>query len=97
MADVHRRVVAARYLRGLDLARFSTAAGEIIGDVNYAHPFRDGNGRTQLQYLRQLAQQAGHPLDLTRLNRAGWLASSRAAHNGDYAPMADEIARAAER
>ena len=65
-----------------------------MGDVNYVHPFREGNGRTQLFYLAQLAAQAWHPLDLARLDPEGWLAASRAAHAGDYGPMAAEIARA---
>jgi cell filamentation protein len=91
MADVHRRLLKAKRLRGLDADAFAAAAGEIIGDVNYVHPFREGNGRTQLQYLKQLAAQAGHPIDLTRLTPEGWLAASRAAHNGDYGVMAREI------
>src|ERR1700759_2271368 len=50
MSDVHRRLVAADFLSGLDLAPFAERAGEIIGDINYVHPFREGNGRTQMQY-----------------------------------------------
>ena len=94
MADVHRRLLSAMFLRGLDPSAFATQAGEIMGDVNYVHPFREGNGRTQLQYLKQLATQAGHPIDLTRLDPDSWIAASRAAHLGDYAPMAAAIAGA---
>jgi cell filamentation protein len=94
MADVHRRLVAAKFLKGLDAPAFATAAGEIMGDVNYCHPFREGNGRTQLQYLRQLADQAGHPVDLTRFEPDSWIAASRAAHKGDYALMGVAIANA---
>jgi cell filamentation protein len=96
MADVHRRLVAARFLSGLDPARFAELAGEIVGDVNYVHPFRDGNGRTQLQYLRLLGDHAGHPLDLRRLERETWLAASRASHQGNYALLAAQIARICE-
>ena len=94
MADVHRRLVQSDFLTGLNPSEFARAAGEIIGDVNYVHPFREGNGRTQLLYLAQLADRAGHALDLRRLDPAAWLAASRAAHGGDYAPMAIEIRRA---
>jgi cell filamentation protein len=96
MADIHRRLEQADFLRNLSAAAFAQAAGPIIGDLNYVHPFRDGNGRTQLQYLDQLADQAGHPLDLTRLNAERWLAASRAAHLGDYGLMAAEIGGAIE-
>jgi cell filamentation protein len=97
MADVHRRLVAAGFLAGLELVRFAEAAGQITGDINYVHPFREGNGRTQLQYLRPLAEHAGHPLDLTRIERDAWMAASREAHRGDYARMADLIALIARR
>jgi cell filamentation protein len=95
MADIHQRLAAANFLRGLSPWDFAQAAGVVIGDLNYVHPFRDGNGRVQRQYLDGLALQAGHPLDLARLSPAGWLAASRASHDGDYRLMAEEIARAA--
>jgi cell filamentation protein len=97
MADVHRRLEQAGFLRGLSAAQFAEAAGQIIGDVNYVHPFREGNGRAQLQYLEQLAAQAGHPLDIGRIEPRGWLRASRASHDGDYGPMAAQIAQALER
>jgi cell filamentation protein len=94
MADIHRRLAARDHLRDLSRSAFAAAAGEIMGDVNYAHPFREGNGLTQLFYLEQLAAQAGHPIDLSRIDPRRWLGASRAAHGGDYRLMADEIERA---
>lgn len=64
-----------------------------MGDVNYVHPFREGNGRAQLFYLEQLAEQAGHRLDLSQIDPDRWIAASQAAHGGDYKPMGDEIGR----
>lgn len=94
MADVHARIARAGWLRGLTSAGFAEKAGEILGDVNHVHPFREGNGRAQLEYLRQLAAQAGHGLDASRIDASGWHAASRAAHLGDYRPMTDAILRA---
>ena len=91
MADVHRRIVVARYLRNLSARAFAEKAGEIIGDINYVHPFREGNGRTQALYLEALARQAGHPIDLRRLVRESWMEASKAAHAGRYGPFADCI------
>ena len=64
MADIHRRLVVGGFFSGLSLEDFAAKAGSILGDVNYVHPFREGNGRTQLHYLKQLCGRAGHPLDL---------------------------------
>jgi cell filamentation protein len=88
MADVHGRLVRSRFLNGLAAAPFAEAAAVIVGDINYIHPFREGNGRTQLQYLKQLAEQAGHRLDLARIDGSRWLEASIASHAADYAPMA---------
>ena len=73
MSDVHRRLVQAKFLKGLEADEFARQAGVIIGDVNYVHPFREGNGRAQAQYLKQLATQAGHDLDLRRIDPALWI------------------------
>ena len=94
MADVHGRLVKQNYLRGLNKAEFAREAGAIMGDVNYVHPFREGNGRTQLQYLKQLGQQAGHNVDLGRLDPKGWIEASKRAHAADYAPMSRAIEEA---
>jgi cell filamentation protein len=91
MADIHRRLIAAGFLRHMDAPDFARAAGAIIGDVNYVHPFRDGNGRTQLCYLKQLGAQAGHTIDLAKLSLSAWIAASVAAHAGDYRPMSEAI------
>jgi cell filamentation protein len=91
MRDVHRRLAAGHFLCGLSRPAFAAAAGEIIGDVNYVHPFREGNGRCQLLYLEQLAERAGHGIDLLKLDPRAWIAASRAAHAGDYAPMSAQI------
>ncbi len=92
MQDVHGRIKKAGYIQGLNKSDFSHKAGEIIGDVNFVHPFRDGNGRTQLQYLKQLGERAGHSLDLRNLEKSKWLEASRQAHGGDsYELMASSI------
>ena len=37
---------------------------EILDNVNYLHPFREGNGRTQREFLRLLALEKGLTLSL---------------------------------
>jgi fido (protein-threonine AMPylation protein) len=68
----------------------------IVGDINYIHPFREGNGRTQLQYLKQLAVAAAHSLDLAHIPATRWIAASISSHAADYGPMAAAIAAALE-
>jgi cell filamentation protein len=37
---------------------------EILDNINYLHPFREGNGRTQREFLRLLALEKGLKLNL---------------------------------
>ena len=94
MAVVHRRIVRAGYFRGSSPDQFANGAGPIMGDVNYIHPFREGNGRTQLQYLKQFAEQAGHTIDLTRLDRDAWMDVSQRSRGGDHDAGSQCILRA---
>ena len=94
MADVHHRIRNAEYLAGLSGRAFAKIAGEIIGDINYIHPFRKGNGRTQMMFLKQLAVHAGHPIDLTRIDKQAWMRASRDAHHTRYDAMSECIAAA---
>lgn len=94
MSDVHRRLVSAGFMAGLTGSEFAAGVAPIIGDVNYVHPFREGNGRTQLHYLKQLCDRAGHRLDLTKISASGWIEASIAAHRADYRRMNEVIASA---
>ncbi|MGF9692303.1 Fic family protein [Rhizobium sp. 0TCS1.26] len=87
MADVHRRLSRSNFLQELERTTFAARAAAIIGDVNYVHPFRDGNGRTQLQYLKQLSIRAGHPIDLTKIDATGWIEASKQAQLARYDRM----------
>jgi len=94
MADIHRRLVEHGFLKGLGAAIFAREAGNIIGDINHAHPFREGNGRVQMVYLQLLALQAGHVIDLRRIERDRWMRASRESHLGSCASMSGCIADA---
>jgi cell filamentation protein len=39
------------------------------GELNAIHPFREGNGRTQREFIRQLADRNGYSIDWSRASR----------------------------
>ena len=57
-----------RNLKGLTAENFAERAAFHIGEINFIHPFREGNGRTMRLFLRELAQQAGHTIDIGRID-----------------------------
>jgi cell filamentation protein len=52
---------------GLSRAEFARRAAHFLAELNAIHPFREGNGRTQLSFLGIIAEEAGHPLDFEKL------------------------------
>ena len=47
-----------------DKLQIAEKLAEILDNVNYLHPFREGNGRTQREFLRLLASEEGLILNL---------------------------------
>lgn len=75
------------FLRGLPREEFATAAADVMAAINEAHPFREGNGRTQRAFMQELAKQAGHTLDLNALSRERMIQASIAANENNDPSM----------
>ena len=92
-----RQLYADNHLQGLNRRDFANQAAEHISEINAIHPFREGNGRTQRLFLRNLAHQAGHRLDIARIPREQWMAASVQGFRAqNYQPMAAVITHALE-
>jgi cell filamentation protein len=86
---------AENNLRGLPAEQFATRAAEHINELNAIHPFLDGNGRTQRAFLEILAEQAGHLIDLARIDPQTWnSASVKGFYQQDHSAMRALIADA---
>ena len=67
-----------------------------MGELNAIHPFRDGNGRTQREFIRQLAVWNGYALDWSLVTRDQMMeASQRSFQSGDNAALESVIRTAA--
>jgi cell filamentation protein len=47
-----------------EISNISDKLAEILDTINFLHPFREGNGRTQREFIRILALEKGLILDL---------------------------------
>ena len=52
----------------LDTAEFTQAMGKLYAELDYVHPFNDGNSRTLREFTKQLADASGYELDWDRFN-----------------------------
>ena len=81
-----------QYLMGLGLEPFCKRAGHYMGELNAIHPFRDGNGRNQREFIRQLGRHNDFALQWSLVTRDQMgEASKRSFEKGDNAGLADVI------
>jgi cell filamentation protein len=83
----------SNYFRGLTSKELSYKAAHFLSELNAIHPFREGNGRTQLALLILLAEQAGHPLILDDLDPSTMLAAMVTSFSGKETRLRQLIAR----
>jgi cell filamentation protein len=69
---------SARAAIGLPLspADFSARAAYYLAELNALHPFREGNGRTQREFLSQLAHANGYYIAREHLSQADILTAA---------------------
>lgn len=72
---------------------FVQAAANFLAELNAIHPFREGNGRSQLTFLHLLAERAGHPLDMSRLDAAPFLDAMIESFTGNLEPLIAELTK----
>lgn len=58
-----------------------------LGEINAAHPFREGNGRVQRLFIGQLAQEFGFEIRWDRMTVPEMIAASIASFEGDNEPL----------
>ncbi|MDP2261145.1 MAG: Fic family protein [Caulobacter sp.] len=82
---------SANYLRGLDQPTFADQAAAFLAWLNHIHPFREGNGRTQMVFMASLAARAGHTLNLSQLDEEAFLEAMIRSFHGDERPLRDHL------
>ncbi len=70
---------------------FVTEAAHFLAELNAIHPFREGNGRSQLTFMAMLGERAGYPLDFARVRRETFLPAMIASYAGDLAPLVTQL------
>jgi cell filamentation protein len=94
MRKLFGMLAALRYLKGLDSRTFAAKSAHFLTELNAIHPFREGNGRTQLSFLVELAERAGHPIPLSGLRPKAVLKAFADSFKGNERPLRDLIEQA---
>ncbi|OGS98644.1 MAG: hypothetical protein A3H99_12830 [Gallionellales bacterium RIFCSPLOWO2_02_FULL_59_110] len=87
-----RGLAAENFLRGTEPDRFVAQLAHYMGEINAAHPFREGNGRVQRLFCAQLADQAGYFIDFGTVDQTRMYEAMIASFSGNEKPLVDLLA-----
>lgn len=71
-----RQLQAEDYLAGLSKEDLAKRLAYYLSELNVLHPFREGNGRTIREFIRQLALRNGYRFNLTKISAQDMLEAS---------------------
>lgn len=80
--QLFRQLSKETHLRGLAPDELSARLGHYLGEINVLHPFREGNGRSQREFVGQLARENGFRIDWDGISQADMLKGSIEAYHG---------------
>lgn len=93
MHEAFKRLTQPVFMPGGDADAFIVEAAEFLGDVNHIHPFREGNGRTQLIFLRLIGLRAGHAFRSEAVEAEEFLSAMIQSYYGRMEALIDELER----
>lgn len=89
---VFEKLAKESYLKGLDAVAFSERAAYYLGEINALHPFREGNGRAQREFINHLAYKNGYFIEWKNVSQQDMIqASMESFHQGDNTKFATFI------
>lgn len=87
------KISSENFLLGLPPEVFIRRLAYYMGEINAAHPFREGNGRVQRAFCAQLAEQAGYFMDFDEVGREEMYTAMIASFHGDNKPLESVLGR----
>ena len=92
MSHIFSELKDQAFLTDQTFEGFIVRASHFLAELNAIHPFREGNGRTQLSFLHLLAIKVGHPLALDRVRPDQFLQAMIRSFSSDTTLLEQELA-----
>ena len=82
-ADTFSKLKKDNYYKNYSKEAFVEAITNLLGDINALHPFREGNGRTQREFIRYIGLLNGYGFDWSLVSSEENIIASYESVNGD--------------
>lgn len=80
-----------KFLKDMPINQLAERLAYYLAEINALHPFREGNGRTQREFIRQLAYQNNLFLSYAGITQYEMISASKASFNLNYKPLQELI------
>lgn len=85
--NIFGKLKEEKFLQSLDEKEISVRLAYYFSEINALHPFREGNGRCQREFIRTLALHAGYAINFANVSREEMLKASQDSFLCDYRGM----------
>ena len=85
--EIFGKLKKEKYLQGLDEDIFGRRLAYYFSEINALHPFREGNGRSQREFIRSLASHNGYVVNFSNAEKDEMLQASIDSFLCDYGKM----------
>jgi cell filamentation protein len=86
-------IEGGEHFRGRTPDEFVAVLARFLAELNAIHPFREGNGRTQLAFVGLMGHEFDQPLRLENVDQRTFLAGMVASFAGDLGPLIAALKR----
>jgi cell filamentation protein len=74
-----------------DPHQFVSDVAHFLAELNAIHPFREGNGRSQLSFISMIGARAGFEFEFARVERDTFLPAMIASYAGALGPLRQQL------
>jgi cell filamentation protein len=85
--ELFAQLKSENYLKDLDREQMAVKLAYYLAEINALHPFREGNGRAQREFIRELALAAGYIIHFDAADDNEMLEASIHSFECDYGKM----------
>ena len=86
-AEIFKKLKSEDYLQGLNEENTASRLAYYFSEINALHPFREGNGRSQREFIRTLALHIGYVINFAKVSKEEMLKASKDFFLCDYGKM----------
>lgn len=92
MEHVHQRIYESAFLANIPRTELPFEIAYLYDYINFAHPFREGNGRSQREFFQQLIEKIGLRMNWSLIDSTTLHSACHIARNeGNLKPLEEVI------